>query len=267
MKKTLMIAAMATLGTSAFAQAIYGDAGLGINQLFGDSSVTNDNVSDSDLIQGMIATERSEDRGWHPATPGGESFRLGAFTDGVRGDNLAGLVNDTTLGPGNNLPGPTKVIQYDFSSPVNVGQVNFFTANDGADNRVFQQYIIRFSTDGGASYGDDIFIHSHSYGSENTGGQTDTMTNVFRTSGTFIAENVTNVQFDIYQSGNADFMVDPYVGAHAFSGVDDGFDEIAWKAPIVKEIDILAEPVPEPATMLALGAGLAALAARRRRNK
>ncbi|MFW5698027.1 MAG: PEP-CTERM sorting domain-containing protein [Fimbriimonadaceae bacterium] len=265
MKRTIFIVGAAALSLNAVAQYV-SDPGLDIIQLIGDSSVTTDNVDAADLIQGQIAVERTGDPGWHTATPTGEENRLGAFTDGTRTPGGAGLLWDALDGDGERVPGPVKLLEYSFAVPANLSNIKVFSANDNPDIRAVHQYVVRWSTDGGQSFADDVLVRSADSGYINQGtGNTDVMSSIFSMEEGFFATGVTNIQFDFYATGEGEQMVDPYNGTNPFTGEDDGLG-IPFVSPQIKEIDIVGQPVPEPATMLALGAGLAALAARRRRK-
>ncbi|MFW5697944.1 MAG: PEP-CTERM sorting domain-containing protein [Fimbriimonadaceae bacterium] len=270
MKKSIVIVALATLGTSAF--AFTSEAWLnGTESASNSLSITDiegfiadmPSVSNSDLIAGAIGTERLGDTGWHPANTN-PADQLPALTDGAGRVGLAGLLNDF---PPVGLP--TKLLQYDFALPVNIQSINVFSGNGGADGRVFHTYVVRWSTDNGSNWSDDIYVQSSTLGSLQNGTNefdyTDIYSSLSADSG-FLASAVTNLQFDFYGVDNGQGQYrDPFEGVNPFTGINDGMNA-PNTSPIINEIDVIGQPVPEPATMLGLGAGLAALAARRRRK-
>lgn len=122
-------------------------------------------ISNSDLIQGLIATELPGDNGWHEVNPAtldpNHPWGLKAFTDGVGTQGIYyGLLNDFPNPPlgvedfgDPNEEDPTKVIQYDLGGTYDIDQINFLTGNqNNSDGRIFSSFVVRVSTNNGASF-------------------------------------------------------------------------------------------------------------------
>lgn len=220
-------------------------------------------ISTTDAIQGLIATELSGDQGWHPANPAeGNSLHpngLPTFTDGVGGfASLAGLLNDF---PG--VGAPAKAIQYDLAAPTNIGSIQILTGNrSNADGRIFSTFVIRYSTNNGATFqplgglvrtfeGAEVPNSFGYYQSDPSGvinnesgipGTTEDQANlvtVFDDAAPTLVAGVTNLQFDFYSVDNTmGEMRDPFDGVNPFTGFDDGLTA-AFVSPLVWEIDVI----------------------------
>ncbi len=204
--------------------------------------------SSEDLIDGLIATELPGDLGWHPANTD-PLDQLPALTDGVglRASGLTGLLNDFP-GAGN----PTKRLQYDLATAVDVAEIDVFSGNDGRDGRVFHTYTVSFSSDNGTNWSEPIYVQSHPSGTINNNGFRVTLTQLMDTSG-ILAADVTNLQFDFYAVDNTGGqMRDPYDGVNPFTAMDDGLSA-AFVSPLIWEIDVVE--VPEPLSVILVGIG------------
>lgn len=230
-----------------------------------DHTLFDSELSNSDLIHGLIATELPGDTGWHPANPAsGNSLHpngLPAFTDGVGGFNtLTGLLNDFP-GDGN----PAKVIQYDLAQPANIGAVNILAGNSNdVDGRMFVNVVIRYSDDNGENfyplggYVPGLGTNPNGYYSSDVplainrpgGSQEDpqqletlvTFMSIFDDESPVMALGVTNLQFDFYASNNSDgWQRDGFDGLNPFTEFDDSQPE-AISSPLIWEIDVLEGP-------------------------
>lgn len=254
-------AAHATQGVWDGNKVNYG-SGLSMAVENGDHANFSNKVSNADLINGKIGTPLTGDAGWHPVNTN-PADQWAAFTDGVLGGGLAGLLNDPI---DSMLMGTAiKRVQYNLDGPTDVAAVRVFTGNDGRDGRVFHAYYSEWSTDG-STWNFGYYAQSHNTGHINNSSVNnwkDVSTTVSRAGGT-LWEDAVAVRFYFFAVHNTVNENRDYInGVNPFTGVDDGFSA-AQVSPLVREIDI--EAVPEPGTMIALGAGLAALAARRRRK-
>jgi hypothetical protein len=196
-------------------------------------------LSSDDLIQGMIALENPGDTGWHPANTN-PADQLVIFTDGLGGiRNLSGLLNDFP-GAGN----PTKVIQYDFDSPVDIGRINILTGNRlDSDGRIFSTTVINYSTDE-INFPQLGYFQSDPSGTINNPGVQDpqaaTFVSIFDDASATLLSGVTNLEFLFYSVDNTGGqMRDPYDGVNPFTGFDDTLSA-AIASPLVWEIDVLA---------------------------
>lgn len=228
-----------------------------------EATYFNSELSSTDLIQGLIATELAGDNGWHPANPAESNslhpFGLPGFTDGAgptgSGDDVLGLLNDFP-----ELGTPTKLIQYDLASPSNIGQINVLTGNwDNTDGRIFSTFVIRYSTNGGADYVPlggfvpTIGPNSSGYYQSDPSGRINefggefvgnletigSFVSIFDDGGVNLANGVTNLQFDFYSVDNTQGENrDPFDGTNPFTGVDDGLTA-AFVSPLVWEIDVI----------------------------
>ncbi len=196
-------------------------------------------ISSTDLIQGLIATELPGDMGWHPAnSPPQPGQGLDAFTDGNESTgNVTGLLNDFP-GAGN----PAKLIDYAFASPVNIGELRVFTGNNGKDGRVFHTYTVEFSSDNGLTYTAPIYVQSHPSGTINNSSQPNplriVLTQLTDSAGP-LAKSVTNMTLKFYSVDNTGGqMRDPYDGVNPFTGTDDTLTA-AFVSPLVWEIDVM----------------------------
>ncbi len=230
-----------------------------------DHTLFDSLLSNSDIIQGLIATELPGDMGWHPANPASTNSLhpngLPAFTDGSGGFNIfAGLLNDF---PGEGTP--TKVIQYDLPQPTSIGGINILSGNlNDVDGRVFAAVVIRYSTNNGASFSPlggfvpGLGSNSNGYYASDTpltinrpGGASDvpanleTLVSFMRISDDLsptIASSVTNLQFDFYATNNSDgWERDSFDGVNPFTGFDDT-QPPAISSPLIWEIDVLEGP-------------------------
>lgn len=261
MKKTLLLAAFAAFATSSFAQVLVAGPGVGLQAFRGAYGASPIQASNMDLINGNLGVE-GPDNGWHPAIAGNPALQRPVLTNGIYDTDLGGLLNDFP-GAGN----PTKVMTYALGGAYKISSISVISSNPfGFDGRVFHTYTVETSTDG-ANYGFLAYVQSANSGALNgvAGGPRDEMTatRVSQAVG-FLAMGVTHVRIKLYSVDNTQGQNrDPFDGVNPFTGVDDGLTA-AFNSPLIREIDI--EGVPEPGTMLALGAGIAAIAARRRRK-
>jgi len=250
----LVAAAMATAACGAVTFTT--THGLGAHDLDGM-------MSSSDLIHGLIATELSGDKGWHPANTN-PADRLPAFTDGVGvlSSNLTGLLND--------FPGagaPAKLIQYDLGGTFDISGINIFSGNkNDADGRVFSTTVIRYSTNNGGSFSTLGYFQSDPSGSINNedlfGSEpfiTEnrvTQVSIFDDAAAALLSGVTNLQFDFYATNNTQGQMRDAWGSttdavsaadptnpdniNPFTGVSDGLTG-AISSPLIWEIDVLGQ--------------------------
>lgn len=225
-----------------------------------DHTIFDGMISNSDLIQGMIATELPGDTGWYPDNTN-PADQLAAFTDGLGGVRiLTGLLNDF---PGEGSP--TKVIQYDLAEPANIGGINILAGNsNNPDGRIFVAADIRYSTDNGATFAPlggfvpGLGENSNGYYASDApltinrpGGSTNsppnletfvTFMSIFDDASPTMATAVTNLQFDFYATNNSDgWERDAFDGVNPFTNYDDGQPE-AISSPLIWEIDVLEGP-------------------------
>jgi len=209
----------------------------------------------TDLIQGLIATELPGDKGWHPAVVNAED-KLPAFTDGagILASGLTGLLNDF---PGAGFP--AKRIQYALAAPADIGEIRVFTGNNGRDGRVFHTYTVRFSSDGGQTFTEPVYVQSHPSGTLNTPQINNwrvVLSQLTDTAGP-LALQATHVEFDFYSVDNTGGqMRDPFDGLNPFTGTDDGLTA-AFVSPLVWEIDVLAATRPPALSAVRVGNNLA----------
>ncbi|QEG36386.1 glycoside hydrolase family 5 protein [Bythopirellula goksoeyrii] len=218
--------------------------------IFITEHAANDNAlsyyfSSTDILQGLIATEREGDNGWHSANPASSNGSydpngLPAFTDGEGdiGTGLTGLLNDF---PGSGSP--AKLIEYELGAAFDLDEIRIFTGNNGSDGRILSTTGIWTSTDGsnfeflGYFQSDPSGFNNNS----NTPGGPDgsTLVRILRDDALALATDITHLRFDFYAVSNVNgVMFDPFNGINPFTGIDDGF-ESAYVSPLVREIDVL----------------------------
>lgn len=221
-----------------------------------DPAFFNAQLSNDDLLAGLIAQELPGDNGWHPANTN-PADQLPAFTDGLGGTNtLTGLLNDFP-----DAGTPAKVIQYDLNEPSTIQQINILTGNrDNPDGRIFNTVLIRVSTDDGISFmplggfvpglgpNDQGYYQSDPSGAINRpGGSIDdfgesmtTFLSIFDDLNAPLAMGVTNIQFEFFAVDNTGGQNrDPFDGVNPFTGIDDELTA-AFVSPLVWEIDVIA---------------------------
>jgi len=204
-----------------------------------DLAATYDSI---DLIQGLIPTVLPGDKGWHPANTD-PLDQLPAFTDGegIRTTGLTGLLNDFP-GPGN----PAKLVAYALPVPADVQEIRMFTGNNGRDGRVFHTYTVRFSSDGGQTYSEPLYVQSHPSGTLNNplNHQWYAVLSQLTDATGPLATGVTHLEFDLYSVDNTGGqMRDPFDGINPFTHTDDGLIA-AFVSPLVWEIDVLGADSP-----------------------
>lgn len=194
--------------------------------------------SSTDLIEGMIPTVLPGDKGWHPVNTD-PADQLPAFTDGqgMRPTGLTGLLND--------FPGagtPTKLIEYQFSTPKNLTEIRVFSGNkNNTDGRVFHTYTAEFSPNG-VDYTAPIYVQSHPSGTiNNDNGEFNhwhmALTQLTDDSGV-VGAGVKYLRLKFYSVDNTGGqMRDPFDGVNPFTGTDDGLTA-AFVSPLILEIDV-----------------------------
>ncbi|MGL4513998.1 MAG: PEP-CTERM sorting domain-containing protein [Lacipirellulaceae bacterium] len=220
-------------------------------------------LSNSDLIQGLIATELAGDNGWHPATPAAQAERLGTFTDGlgILASGLNGLLNDFPA-----VGQPTKRVQYDLPVAWSVGSINILTGNAGGDGRIYNTVRVSSSTDG-TNFTQLGYFESDPLGTVNNGSSSPqyrtTFLHVFDDASPVLLTDVKALQFEFFAVDNTQGRYsDPFNGVNSYTGLDDLFNP-AVASPLVWEIDVIA--IPEPTTLaLVLAAGFGLCSTRRR---
>lgn len=229
-------------------------------------------ISNSDLIHGrqtvdidvyenpMDSLGNPSLPGWHPANTD-PADQLAAFTDGegLRASGFSGLLNDA------NLPNPSgyaaKVVQYPFTSPVDIGRINLFTGNRlNADSRVFASAYIEYSTNGGFSFQPLGYFRSDPSGTINDSTNPastfnpavkSTLLSIFSDSSATMISGVTDLVINLYAVGadidpaspNRGIHGDHFDGVNPLTGSDDGIRS-AFVSPLVFEIDVLAPAAP-----------------------
>lgn len=208
----------------------------------------------TDLLAGLIPRELPGDRGWHPVNTD-PLDQLPAFTDGLgdRATGLSGLLSDFP-DPGQ----PAKLVEYALPLPCDIREVRVFTGNEGRDGRVFHTYTVRFSSDGGRTFTDPIYVQSHPSGTMNNpnNNQWRVVLSQLTSSTGWLATGVTHLEFDFYAVDNTQGeMRDPFDGVNPFTSTDDGLPA-AFVSPLVWEIDVLGTDSPPLLSARKAGANL-----------
>lgn len=225
-------------------------------------------ISSSDLIQGRQTAdidvyENPMDSlgnpvlpGWHPQNTD-PADQLAAFTDGLglRASGLSGLLNDANVDDPNGYA--AKVVQYPFTTPVDIGKINLFTGNRfNADSRIFASAYIEYSTDFGFTFQPLGYFRSDASGTINdesnpnstfNPAQKSTLLSIFDSASPTMISGVTDLVINLYAVGSDIDQVSPDRGIHGdhfdgvnpLNGVDDGIRS-AFVSPLVFEIDVLA---------------------------
>lgn len=206
--------------------------------------------SSDDLLQGLIATERAGDLGWHSANPAASNGSLDpnglpAFTDGAGdlGSGLTGLLNDHPASGA-----PAKSIEYALAARSDIDEIRIFTGNAGKDGRIFSTTAVYTSVDG-QSFELLGYFQSDPSGAVNSGAPADgaTLVRILRTDGESLREAVTHLRFDLFAVADlAGAMRDPFDGVNSFTGADDSLAR-AYVSPLVREIDVLGSVIPASA--------------------
>jgi len=198
-------------------------------------------ISGTDIINGMTGVITAG--GFHPVTSGSTLAEKEQWlTDGQLGTNLQAILADFST--------PALQISYMFPEQ-KVGEIRSFAANSGKDGRVFQDFDV------------DVFVAGDWY---------PLIQNV--TTGSFYQSNKGKWEgslIRIYEKGGAGLLEDTPISGVRFTYymVDNGQD---WFLPrgegglntssVIREIDVTK--VPEPASFLALAAGMVGILLRRR---
>jgi len=229
-------------------------------------------ISSTDLIQGRQTTdidvyENPMDSlgnpvlpGWHPANTD-PADQLAAFTDGqgIRATGLSGLLNDANV---DNPSGyAAKVVQYPFTTPVDIGKINVFTGNrNNADSRIFASTYIEYSTNFGGTFQPLGYFRSDPSGTINdesnpnstfVPAQKSTLLSIFDDASPTMISGVTDLVINLYAVGadidqnspNRGIHGDHFDGINQITGIDDGIRS-AFVSPLVFEIDVFAPAAP-----------------------
>ncbi|MGD9634267.1 MAG: hypothetical protein AB7G28_20935 [Pirellulales bacterium] len=233
----------------------------------------NSLISNTDLIQGRQTVDEDVFEnpvdslgnpvlpGWHPANTN-PADQLAAFTDGLGINpttNLSGLLNDANV---DNPSGyAAKVVQYPFTTPVDIGKINIFTGNRlNADSRVFASAYIEYSTNGGSTFQPLGYFRSDPSGTINdpmnpastfNPAVKSTMLSIYNDASPTMASGVTDLVINLYAVGSDIDELSPTRGIHGdhfdgvnpLTGVDDGIRS-AFVSPLVFEIDVLPPSAP-----------------------
>lgn len=209
-----------------------------LDATFGDYSVP---ISSTDIVQGMKvgAGATIEAGGFHPAFPYQNDAAL--LTDGILGANVDSVLQDYGF--------PSLRISYLFA-PQQIWEIRSFAGNSDKNGRVFQNLDVEVNVGG------DWFeiIHEATTGPYYThnGGQWEaSLIRVYEVGGGPLVEGlpIGGVRLTYWSPDNTQDWFLPRDNPSAVC------------ASIIKEIDVV---VPEPASMLALLAGLGGILLRKR---
>jgi hypothetical protein len=197
-------------------------------------------ITQTDLIQGLIAVALEGDKGWHSANSD-PLDKLPAFTDGqgMRDTGVTGLLNDF---PGSGQP--AKRIEYTLLKSSDIAEVRIFSGNNSRDGRVFHTYTVAFSRDGGATFDSPIYVQSHPSGTLNNAqfNQWRAVLSQLRGQNAPLARGVTNLRFDFYAADNSQGQSrDPFDGLNPFTSLDDQLSA-SITSPLIWEIDVIEAP-------------------------
>jgi hypothetical protein len=203
----------------------------------------NAQIVTDDLIAGLIAEELAGDLGWGPFTTAPED-RLPALTDGMGA--LSQHTGTMTDNPG--IGTPAKRIRYQLATASDIHQIRVLTGQGAAtagDARVFSTFVVRYSTDGGATYHLLGYFQSDPSGTDNPRAWNATLLTILDSQSPVLLAGVTHLEFDFFAAGRGTMAMDPYEGTNPFTGTDDN-QQYALVASQLWEIDVLGEPVIPP---------------------
>jgi hypothetical protein len=213
----------------------------------------NAQIATDDLIAGLIATELEGDLGWHYLNTA-EGDRLPALTDGAGAlSNFTGLMVDE---PG--IGTPTKRIRYELADASDVYEIRVLTgqaAVSAGDGRVFSTLVVRYSTDGGATYHLLGYFQSDPSGTDNPRLWQATLLAIRDSQSSILLAGVTHLEFEFFAAARGTIAMDPFEGTNPYTGVDDYHLHALYSSQLW-EIDVIGEPViPENTLPTAVAGG------------
>lgn len=186
-------------------------------------------IATDDLLAGNVGT--LEAGGFHEIVPGGSAGGLVDLTDGVAGATIEAVLADYAT--------PSLQVRYSLATPRAISAIRVFAAND--DGRVFQDYDVYYSTDGGATYQALLLgVTTGPFGQVNNAAIGASLTTVAGETPGAIALGVNRLRFTFYDVSAVDpagVFWDPWgIGDPA----DTDGNPAAYVGSIIKEIDVFA---------------------------